>query len=209
MVRISEQDRDSVRFLWLVDPLKPDSEIIHHRFTRLVFGLRPSPAILGAVIANHVQKYCARYPKLVHSLNQSLYVDDLVTGADIVESSLSTYQAVKGLMAEGSFNLRKWHSNSPQLMDKISRLEQDNEVDSTRPQTLQLNESKEARVAWNTHSDELSFCVSELVQYAASFPMTKRSVHHITASIFGPLGLLAPFVIKLKMLFRRLCQNQS
>ena len=39
--------------------------------------------------------------------------------------------------------------------------------------------------------------------------MTKRSVLHITASIFDPLGLLAPFVIKLKMLFRRLCQNQS
>jgi len=71
MVRISEQDYDSLRFLWLVDPLKPDCAIIHHRFTCLVFGLRPSPAILGTVIASHVQKYHARYPKLVHSLDQS------------------------------------------------------------------------------------------------------------------------------------------
>ena len=29
------------------------SEVVHLRFTWLVFGLRPSPAILGAVIAQH------------------------------------------------------------------------------------------------------------------------------------------------------------
>jgi len=62
----------------------PDSAIIHYRFTCLVFGLRPSPAILGTVIASHVQKYCAQYSKLVHFLDQSLYVDDLVTGADTI-----------------------------------------------------------------------------------------------------------------------------
>jgi len=54
-----------------------------------------------------------------------------------------------------------------------------NEVDPTRAQTLQMNESEEAKilgVAWNTHSDDLSFCVRELVKYTTSFPMTKRSV---------------------------------
>ena len=143
-------------------------------------------------------------------MNQSLYVDDLVTGADTVESGLSIYHAVKGLMAEGSFNLRKWHSNSPQLMEKISQFEQGNERDSTA-QTLPTGsgpESKILGVAWNTHNDELSFCLSELVQYATSFPVTKQSVLRITASIFDPLGLLAPFVIKLKMLFQQLCQDQ-
>ena len=166
---------------------------------------------MGAVIANHVQKYHARYPKLVHSLNQSLYVDDLVTGADTVESGLSIYHAVKGLKAEGSFNLRKWHSNSPKLMEKISQFEQGNERDSPTAQTLPTGtepESKILGVAWNTHSDELSFCLCELVQYATSFPVTKRSVLRITASIFDPLGILAPFVIKLKMLFQQLCQDQ-
>jgi len=39
MVRISEQDRDSLQFLWFANPLKPDSAIIHYRFARLVFGL--------------------------------------------------------------------------------------------------------------------------------------------------------------------------
>ena len=113
MVRISEHDRDSLQFVWVADPFNVDSTIVHYRFTRLIFGLRPSPAMLGAVITNHVQRYHDRYPKLVHSLDQSLYVDDLVTGADTIESGLSIYHTVKGLMSESSFNLRKWNSSSP------------------------------------------------------------------------------------------------
>jgi len=46
MVSINDLDHDAVRFLWLEDPCKPDSSVIHLCFTRLVFGLRPSPAIL-------------------------------------------------------------------------------------------------------------------------------------------------------------------
>ena len=39
-----------LRFLWMADPPKADSEIIQFQFARLVFGLRPSLAILGALI---------------------------------------------------------------------------------------------------------------------------------------------------------------
>ena len=98
------------------------------------------------MISNHVQKYHDRYPELVHSLDQSLYVDDLVTGADTIESGLSIYHAVKGLMSEGSFNLRKWNSSSPQLMEKISQLEQAGKGDHTMPQTYSETESKEAKI---------------------------------------------------------------
>ena len=48
---------NKLRFLWFEDPLKLDSEVTHFRFTRLVFGLRPSPAILGSVISHHLSKY--------------------------------------------------------------------------------------------------------------------------------------------------------
>ena len=72
LFRISEHDRDSLRFVWVAEPFNVDSTIVHYRFTRLVFGLQPWSAILGAVISNHVQKYHDRYPELVHSLDQSL-----------------------------------------------------------------------------------------------------------------------------------------
>ena len=53
-------------------------------FTRLVFGLRPAPAILGAV--HHLAKYKSEDSYIVELLKQSLYVDDLVAGAADVEA---------------------------------------------------------------------------------------------------------------------------
>ena len=47
MIDIAEDDRDFLRFLWVKDPFMVQHELVYLRFTRLVFGLRPSPAILG------------------------------------------------------------------------------------------------------------------------------------------------------------------
>ena len=71
MVGINEADRDMLRFLWFSDPHSEDSEVIQLRFTHLVFGLRPSPAILGSVIAHHVRKYQNKHPELVECMNPS------------------------------------------------------------------------------------------------------------------------------------------
>ena len=53
MIHISEADRDFLRFLWIRDPFQVPHELVHLRFTRLVFGLQPSPAILGEVLLHH------------------------------------------------------------------------------------------------------------------------------------------------------------
>ena len=47
MIGINHRDRNLLRFLWLKEPGNVNSEVCHFRFTRLVFGLRPSPAVFG------------------------------------------------------------------------------------------------------------------------------------------------------------------
>ena len=42
----------------------------------------------------------------------------------------------------------------------------------------------------------------ELMKYARSLPTSKHSLLRVIAKIFDPLGLLAPFVIRLKALFQ-------
>jgi len=49
------------------------------------------------------------------------------------------------------------------------------------------------------------FKFDELLDYANSLPLTKWSVLKITAKFFDPLGLLGPFVIWLKIMFRKFC----
>jgi len=68
-----------------------------------------------------------------------------------------------------------------------------------------LQHNKLLGVLWDSEADELLIDLSELVTYAHDLPVTKRTVLRVSSKIFDPLGLLSPFVVKLKLLFRELC----
>ena len=105
MIRICETDRDVLHFLWLKQPSITTSDVVHLRFTRLVFGLHLSPAILGALIEHHLSKYRGMQPDLVKKVENSFYVDDLVTGADDVDKAFGFYTECKQLMDKAGMNL--------------------------------------------------------------------------------------------------------
>ena len=61
---------------------------------------------------------------------------------------------------------------------------------------------------WNVTTDEITYDLSGLVNYAATLSPTKRSVLRLTAKVFDPLGLLTPFTVNLKVWFQTL-RNKS
>ena len=85
----------------------------------MAFGVNVNPFLLNATLKYHISQYEAD-PGLVQNLLNSFYVDDLVvTGKRCVEKCLSLYQKSKKCLLEGGFNLRKWISNSPKLLELI------------------------------------------------------------------------------------------
>ena len=107
-------------FLWFNDPKREDGEVVQLRLTHLVFGLWPSPAILGAIVTHHVHKYHHdKEPEMCHCIEQSLYVDDLITGAKSTDDAFKLYKTAKTLMSDGGFNLHKWKSNIHSLLAMI------------------------------------------------------------------------------------------
>jgi hypothetical protein len=123
MVGIDHVDRDMLRLLWVKNIHEPIPEIIEFRFTRLVFGLRPSPAMLGATINHHLKLYEDENPDAVKVLKNGLYVDDLVSGAPSDAEALDIHKGTKGIMLAGGFNLRKWASNSNTVVEAITQAE--------------------------------------------------------------------------------------
>ena len=106
MIEIKSSDRDMLRFLWLKDLGNVESHMSELRFTRLVFGLCPSPAILGSVISHHLDKYQSKYPEIIPSIKNSFYVDDLISRGSTIEEAFKTYTVTKQAMLEVGFNLR-------------------------------------------------------------------------------------------------------
>lgn len=228
MISIKPSDRDFLRFLWIENPGNPQSEVAHLRFTRLVFGLRPSPAVLGSVIEHHISQYQDGNSGLINKLRNSLYVDDLVTSTSDPESAYQFYVQCKGIMSEGGMNLRKWHSNSSVLLERIrsnpgeasSRstltpngvVEEDDSYVKTMMGPSVPKPSRELTkvlgVLWNSLLDVFTFEFDGLLQYASTLLVNKRSILKLSAKIFDPLGLVSPFVIQLKILFQVLCVQQ-
>ena len=63
-------------------------------------------------------------------------------------------------------------------------------------------------IKWNTFTDEFYFSLEELYNYGKSLPDNRRSVLKFTAKIFDPLGIMSPFIIRLKMFFQVLCTEK-
>ena len=122
-----------------------------------MFGLKPSPPILGLIVNQHLEIYEATEPKIVEELRK-LYKDDFVNSFDDKEVTIETYKASKGIMLEGNFNLRKCQSNDKEVLQLIKQEEQ--KTDSI----LNADEHEVTKVLgqfWDTNADELFFDFTE------------------------------------------------
>ena len=63
-VRLNEYDRDFTRFLWLSDPLDPESSFIIYRFKVVLFGSASSPFMLNATQPRTQALYSTLLPRL-------------------------------------------------------------------------------------------------------------------------------------------------
>lgn len=109
-VRIRTEDRDALRFHWITREYPEQVRTL--RFTRALFGLGPSPFLLGGVIQHHLNICQLDYPDGVPEIELSLYVDDLLKGDQTVEKAWGIKATSGEIFGKASFKLHKWNSNS-------------------------------------------------------------------------------------------------
>ena len=147
-----------------------------------------------------------------------LYVDDLVSGCNELEEGKALYDRSKAILAEAGFDLRKWVTNDKELAEYIAprenedsnSLSKDNGMtyfEATSPNTT-VEHKVVLGVGWDTTSDELIFHFDDLVSKCDTIKHTKRNLLSISASIFDPLGFIAPVTAKIKTIFQLLCKDK-
>ena len=169
MISVADCDRDVLRFLWVKDVESSESEIIVMRFTRVVFGVSASPFLLNATLDHHMTKFESVDLQLVNKFQRSVYVDDLVSGAEDVDSAYDFYIKAKLRLAEASFNLRKFDSNSQELRKRIAGNEQplchDASATNSQSQIKNSHETTQRQVLgvkWNVTTDRFNFDISDV-----------------------------------------------
>ena len=156
-----------LHFLWVKDIDQTHSEFQVLRFTRVVFGVSSSPFLLNATLKHHIESYRSSHPELVCQLLQSIYVDDMISGAQQEEDAYQLYLGSKEILKGGSFNLRKFVTNNPQLQQKINQNENSVsntsvklEEDTYAKTTLGRSQRMVLGLRWNPSTDQLIFCQS-------------------------------------------------
>ncbi|MCG8621284.1 MAG: hypothetical protein MJE68_04665, partial [Proteobacteria bacterium] len=123
MISVTEENRDALRFLWVEDVTSDNPEIVTLRFAHVVFGVSSSPFLLNATIKHHLEKCASSHPRLVSDILRSIYVDDIVFGASNEDSAYELYASSKEMLKKGSFNLRRFTTNSLPLQEHINQAE--------------------------------------------------------------------------------------
>ena len=225
MVSVAAKDRDVLRFLWFDDVFADQSDVVELRFTRVVFGVSSSPFLLNATIRHHLEQYNQTQPDLVHKLSKSIYVDDIVTGADSEEQAYQVFNESKGMLKDGGFNLQKFCSNSASLQGRVDKdnvtpaprhraggpsLTEGSEETYTsstlgRGQKIHLGEQKVLGVRWNVELDHFVINLDDIATAARELQPTKRNIVSLVGKFYDPLGFLAPVVIQFKTFFKELC----
>ena len=201
-VRVKEEHRDALRFHWLRSVDSSEVEVL--RFTRALFGLGPSPFLLGGVIEQHLVSWREKRPESGAEISRSMYVDDLMSGASDVPKAQVLKSDATEIFADACFQLHKWHSNAPELEDQCNKPE-DNEETTYAKQQLgsTANESKLLGLAWNKQKDT----VSVMFPKEKAIP-TKRGVLGKLARVYDPLGLVLPTTLQGKLIFREACEKR-
>ena len=91
MIAIDDKDRDVLRFMWVDDVTSDEPKLRIYRFTRVVFGVSSSPFLLNATIKYHLESFIESHQAIVERLLQSIYVDDIVSGADSEDEAFELY----------------------------------------------------------------------------------------------------------------------
>ena len=221
-IEIEPEHRDFLRFLWVDDLDKESPELMVMRFARVVFGVNSSPFILNATIRHHLNTCLPVDSPLTRELLKSLYVDDYVSGDGDVGSAFILSKKIKLCLKSGGFNMRKWNSNSEELLKALQEDETfhedfdksdgdgvEEEDESFSKSVFKQSTEKEQKVLgmlWNPTQDELIYDLNKTLGDVDAQPATRRLVLSTATRFFDPLGLIAPIILPFKIMFQKLCK---
>lgn len=200
---VTPQDQDYLRFLWWehADLSVPPSVF---RMKVHLFGAASSPGC-----ANFGLKHLATQgegkltPNTVRFIQRNFYVDDGLVSVMSEAEAIKLVKEARELCSTGKLRLHKFVSNSENVIKSLPREEC---AESIKDLDLALGEPLMERalgVQWCISADEFQFRIT-----VKEHPMTRRGILRTIASVYDPLGFVAPFILRGKQILQQLCQEK-
>ncbi|GAB0089833.1 hypothetical protein DMENIID0001_044500 [Sergentomyia squamirostris] len=194
---VREEDRDFTRIVWRENPRDPIQEF---QLNTITYGTGPATYLAVRVLKQLAIDESDNFPMACKVLCNDFYVDDMITGAYTLEEAQQLQCEITQLLARGGFNLRKWTSNSIQILERIP--EQSREKGIIH---IQEDETiKPLGIHWSPLKDQFQFTI----KIKAQGVLTKRNILSEIASIFDPTGWLAAVMLRAKLIMQAMWKER-
>nr|XP_021336928.1 uncharacterized protein LOC103910029 [Danio rerio]XP_021336929.1 uncharacterized protein LOC103910029 [Danio rerio] len=200
---VDEPDRDFLRFLWWKngDITQPVHEF---RMKVHLFGAASSSGCANYGLKHLATENGELYPLGSQFLLKNFYVDDGVISVENVHEAIKVADEARRLCALGGLRLHKFLSNNELVLKGIPQSER---MCGVRGLDLAFDELPLERtlgLQWDRESDCFKFKVHLKEQ-----PASRRGILSAVASVYDPLGLIAPVLFNGKRILQEMCKNGS
>ena len=227
-IKIGLLDQHTHRFLWrdFNEHCKPDTFVM----TSVSFGDRPSGSISIMALKKTADMADSEYTQAREIIKNNSYVDDIIDSFDDDKSYSIITSQINKILLKGNFKIKEWISSASKgckvdiegLAYNKTR-DYSNDSDDSHKDSSQ----KVLGVYWYPETDCFLFSVNlnlkckrrsrqvnqslKLHDIVNGLPMrlTKRLIFSWINGLFDPLGLIAPFIIRAKILMRQLWLGEN
>ncbi|XP_052752614.1 uncharacterized protein LOC128201063 [Galleria mellonella] len=202
-IRIREQDRDALRFLWRYNSIK-DAPLKEYRMCAVIFGATSSPFIALYIKNKNAIFYQDRYPEAVDAIIHDHYtrprMDDYLGSLDNEDQAAQLAFDIVTVHSKACFEMRGWLSNNKEALRLIPE-----ELRAAHAEEVPLGNTsssiKVLGVSWDPSTDLIGFRTG-LENFTLGTNLNKRKVLSHLMKVYDPLGLLGPIVGKGRILLQ-------
>ena len=185
-ISITKKDQAALRFLWLTG-----NSIRQYQYTRLIFGAACSPTTAIFARKQSADDFAADDVATKQLIDDAFHMDDLVHSFLNTNEAFRNLLSVKDALQKGGFNTTKFVSNDLNCLQGPLK---DHTVQSLHPLRV-------LGVLWDIQEDKL-FLKFDTNNFTEKTSFTLRQLLSLIASVFDPLGLVAPAVVTLKIILQ-------
>ncbi|CAI6367665.1 unnamed protein product [Macrosiphum euphorbiae] len=195
---IAKKDRDFQRVLWRANP---EDEVKEYRLNTVTYGTSPASYLATACLKKLADDMRPLFPDASSAVTTDFYMDDYLGGAQTIDAAVKLRNEIVAITNSSGFNLRKWVSNDKRLLTGIPN----DDDDPLRVLNLDGSAVKTLGMSWNPCNDTYTYKFEKVNNDKV---ITKRTVLSAIATIFDPLSLIGPVVVKAKIFMQQLWTNK-
>lgn len=203
MINIQEEDRKFQLIFWRESAELP---VQLYELRTVTYGMKCSPYLAirtlhqladDVTVNSGSPLDTCQYENAANVLRNSVYMDDILSGASSLSDARQLKQELIDILASGGFELRKWVSNDKRLLEDIPAEyhEKPHVFETDGPGYFKI-----LGIQWNPVTDNFTYNT----HLSPDKVWTKRSILSTLARMFDPMGWITPVILQGKILLQQL-----